>query len=123
MLFKSKHLNSCILSDNLSEAHKGLHSRTNTNLLEKVFPNFKGIDEKSLPFYEYSEKLNENQFLHKMRKAEFYGMMQKTLIKVDRMSMANSVEVRVPFLQRKFIEAALKIHPKLSLKKSQKNKF
>ncbi len=123
LLFKNKHLNSCILSNNLSKAHKGLHSRTNTILLEKVFPLIRDVDEKSLPFYEYSEKLTKNQFLHKMRKAEFYGMMQKTLTKVDRMSMANSIEVRVPFLQKKFIEAALKIHPKLSLKKTQKKQI
>ena len=120
LLFKNKHMNSCILSDTLSDAHKGLHSRTNTSILEKVFPSMVGIDEKTLPFYKYSEKLTKNQFLHEMRKAEFYGMMQKTLTKVDRMSMANSIEVRVPFLQKKVIEAALKIHPKLSLKKSQK---
>ena len=120
LLFKNKHMNSCILSDNLSDAHKALHSRTNTSILEKVFPSMLGIDEKTLPFYKYSEKLTKNQFLHEMRKAEFYGMMQKTLTKVDRMSMANSMEVRVPFLQKKVIEAALKIHPKLSLKKSQK---
>ena len=122
-LFKNKHMNSCILSETLSDAHKGLHSRTNTSILEKVFPSMLGIDEKTLPFYNYSEKLTKNQFLHEMRKTEFYGMMQKTLTKVDRMSMANSIEVRVPFLQKKFIEAALKIHPKLSLKKTQKKQI
>lgn len=123
LLFKNKHMNSCILSETLSDAHKGLHSRTNTSILEKVFPSMVGIDEKTLPFYNYSEKLTKNQFLHEMRKTEFYGMMQKTLTKVDRMSMANSIEVRVPFLQKKFIEAALKIHPKLSLKKTQKKQI
>jgi len=50
-------------------------------------------------------------------------MMQKTLTKVDRMSMANSIEVRVPFLQKKFIEAAMKIHPKLSFQKFQKKQI
>ena len=123
LLFKNKHMNSCILSDTLSDAHKGLHSRTNTSILEKVFPSIVGIDEKTLPFYKYSEKLTKNQFLHEMRKAEFYGMMQKTLTKVDRMSMANSIEVRVPFLQKKFIEAAMKIHPKLSFQKFQKKQI
>jgi len=123
LLFKNKHMNSCILSDTLSDAHKGLHSRTNTSILEKVFPSMVGIDEKTLPFYKYSEKLTKNQFLHEMRKAEFYGMMQKTLTKVDRMSMANSIEVRVPFLQKKFIEAAMKIHPKLSFQKFQKKQI
>ena len=123
LLFKNKHMNSSILSDTLSDAHKGLHSRTNTSILEKVFPSIVGIDEKTLPFYKYSEKLTKNQFLHEMRKTEFYGMMQKTLTKVDRMSMANSIEVRVPFLQKKFIEAAMKIHPKLSFQKFQKKQI
>lgn len=123
LIFKNKYINSCILADNLAQAHKELHSRTNSSILEKVFPSMVGTDEKTLPFYKYSEKLNKNQFLHEMRKAEFYGMMQKTLTKVDRMSMANSIEVRVPFLQKKVIEAALKIHPKLSLKKTQKKQI
>jgi asparagine synthase (glutamine-hydrolysing) len=49
-----------------------------------------------------------------MRSAEFYGMMQKTLRKVDLASMENSLEVRVPFLKKSFIEAALQIDPFLS---------
>lgn len=36
------------------------------------------------------------------------------MIKVDRMSMAHSVEVRVPFLKKTVIEACIKIHPNLS---------
>ena len=50
----------------------------------------------------------------KMRQAEFYGMMQKTLRKVDLASMENSLEIRVPFLQKSFIEAVLQIDPMLS---------
>jgi asparagine synthase (glutamine-hydrolysing) len=49
-----------------------------------------------------------------MRRAEFYGMMQKTLRKVDLASMENSLEVRVPFLKKSFIEAALQVDPFLS---------
>jgi asparagine synthase (glutamine-hydrolysing) len=49
-----------------------------------------------------------------MRRAEFYGMMQKTLRKVDLASMENSLEVRVPFLKKSFIEASLKCDPMLS---------
>ena len=40
--------------------------------------------------------------------------MQKTLRKVDLASMANSIEVRVPFLKKSFIEAALSLDPYLS---------
>ena len=38
--------------------------------------------------------------MHLIRKAEFYGMLQKTLAKLDRASMANSLEVRVPFSKK-----------------------
>ena len=43
-----------------------------------------------------------------IRKAEFYGMLQKTLAKIDRASMANSVEVRVPFLKKNLVEKVVK---------------
>jgi asparagine synthase (glutamine-hydrolysing) len=40
-------------------------------------------------------------------------MSECTLIKTDRMTMAASVEARVPFLDHKFVEQALRIHPRL----------
>ena len=41
-----------------------------------------------------------------LRWNEFYAHMQRTLIKVDRMSMAHSLEVRVPFLGKSVIDFA-----------------
>jgi asparagine synthase (glutamine-hydrolysing) len=58
-----------------------------------------------------------------MRHAEFYGMMQKTLRKVDLASMQNSVEVRVPFLQKNFIQASLQIDPLLNVSKKGKKEI
>jgi asparagine synthase (glutamine-hydrolysing) len=46
-------------------------------------------------------------------------MMQKTLRKVDLASMDNSLEVRVPFLQKKMIETSLQIDPLLSFGKNK----
>jgi len=45
--------------------------------------------------------------------------MQKTLRKVDLASMGNSLEVRVPFIDKQMIEASLKIDPLLSYGKNR----
>lgn len=55
---------------------------------------------------------NKHDLLQWLRFNEFYGHMQRILIKVDRMSMANSMEVRVPFLSKQSIRTALKFVPK-----------
>ncbi|NVK51421.1 MAG: asparagine synthase (glutamine-hydrolyzing) [Flavobacteriaceae bacterium] len=123
ILFRNKHINECMLSDELSSSHQGLHSRTREDNLNTIFPNLKNIKTKELPFYKYLENDSEIDFYNSMRKAEFYGMMQKTLTKVDRMSMANSIEVRVPFLKKSFVELAAKIHPNLSIKRGSKKQL
>lgn len=41
-----------------------------------------------------------------LRWNEFYGHLQRVLAKVDRMSMAHSLEVRVPFLSKRIIDFA-----------------
>ena len=114
LVFKNKHINGGILLPRLGASHQNLHSRFSENYINTIFPELKDIKSLQLEAYAYKDEKSELKMLHAMRKAEFYGMMQKTLIKVDRMSMANSVEVRVPFLKKSFIEASLKIHPNLS---------
>jgi asparagine synthase (glutamine-hydrolysing) len=53
--------------------------------------------------YTYNGSLNKTQVLQYLKKNEFYGHMQRILKKVDLMSMAHSLEVRVPFLDKKMI--------------------
>jgi asparagine synthase (glutamine-hydrolysing) len=113
-LFKNKHINSVILADSFGAAHQGLHSRMRGQWLDKLFPD---LINTSLPdqykTYKYNPA-NRDELLQSVRKAEFYGMMQKTLRKVDMASMHASLEVRVPFLKKSVIEGSLKFNAELS---------
>ena len=110
VLFKNKHINSNFLKHSQAFAHQSMHSRFNDEDLIRLF-GLDSIKQKDLPAYQYNDGKGELEILLHMQQAEFYDMMQKTLVKVDRMSMAHSIEVRVPFLKKSFIEAATAVHP------------
>ena len=112
---QNKRVNSVLLASSQRMAQQGLHSRFRKNWLNDIAP---GLSQISLPenynVYNYKNSKDIRQLLFNMRHAEFYGMMQKTLRKVDLASMENSLEVRVPFLDKNVIEAALMVDPLLS---------
>lgn len=111
----NKRVNSVLLSSTQRMAQQGLHSRFRKNWLDEIAPDLSKISlPESYNVYTYENSKDIRQLLSNMRYAEFYGMMQKTLRKVDLASMENGLEVRVPFLDKNVIEAALKIDPLLS---------
>ncbi len=113
-VFKNRHINSVILADSFGTAHQSLHSRMHEKWLNKLFPDLANIHlPEQYQTYKY-DPANRDELLQSVRKAEFYGMMQKTLRKVDMASMHASLEVRVPFLKKSVIEGSLKFDAQLS---------
>lgn len=82
----------------------------------QIFPD---VLDKVVPDTTFSKELNElynmentnskQKLLEALRFNEFYAHLQRVLIKVDRASMANSLEVRVPFLDKESIDFSWKM--------------
>lgn len=115
LLTDNQTINSACLFPLSSEAHFNLQSRFDLNLMNSLFPELKNI---KIPIdktvYNYENLKNEKELIQFMRYSEFYGMMQKTLTKIDLASMHNSLEVRVPFLKKQFIKDSLMLNPYLN---------
>ena len=110
LTLNSSYINDCILYKSPGEAHFGLNSRFPDDILNNVTPNLKKITfPEEYKNYSYTSPNDINELFHRIRKAEYYGMMQKTLAKVDRASMAHGLEVRVPFLKKTMIEKVISL--------------
>lgn len=75
------------------------------------------IDNDSLNFYgRYFDSCISDDFINRCICVDIKGVLQNDyLTKIDRMSMANSLEVRVPFLDHKLLEFAVSISSKFKL--------
>jgi asparagine synthase (glutamine-hydrolysing) len=83
--------------------------------LDAVFPNINFSSELKT-VYQFKGKSSKQNALHYLKKNEFFAHMQKVLRKVDLMSMANSLEVRVPFLDKEIINFSNTINPEYGIK-------
>jgi asparagine synthase (glutamine-hydrolysing) len=120
----NKKFNSLLLTGRQGSAHESLHSRFPDEWIHQIFPDLRRVHlPEKWDLYAYDNRRDIRRLLFQMRKAEFYGMMQKTLRKVDLASMENSLEVRVPFLKKGFIEMANGFDPFLSFGEGQKKKL
>ncbi len=92
---------------NLGDWYFAKHCRLGERDLETVIPDLGGFPTDFTLFqFEGSEAGPTAQWL---RWNEFSGHLSMVLQKVDRASMYNSVEVRVPFLDREVIDVALRV--------------
>lgn len=71
----------------------------------------------TIPFYERIQQLDE---VTKMQYIDIQTWLRgDILVKADRMTMAHSLELRVPFLDKEVFKVASNLHPSLKITKSQ----
>lgn len=101
----------------IGAANKQFHSYINDSIISEL------LSEVELP-----EPLNElfsfsgselAPALNHLRRNEFYVHLQRVLAKVDRMSMANGLEVRVPLLDLEVMNLVEQIKPELTEKHNE----
>jgi asparagine synthase (glutamine-hydrolysing) len=101
--------------------------------LKFAYFNIVGDYENALSIYKSSENRtgkilnsyfhNENDVFDNIFKFEYENFLQKNLNYLDRMSMANSIESRVPFLDHRLIEFAYSLPLKYKLSRFGKTKL
>ena len=97
--------------ENLGEANMLFHSYINSKQIKEYTGNYQ-LSERTLDGYRFNGT-TASISLDYLRKNEFYFHLQKILVKVDRMSMANSLEVRVPLLDKEVIKATENLYSEL----------
>jgi asparagine synthase (glutamine-hydrolysing) len=104
--------------ENIGHAYRLKHRQIPEDWLNRIFPDFAGWPDDFAVFtYIGTEPTRTAQWL---RWNEFVSHLTMVLLKVDRGSMYNSLEVRVPLLDRQVIEAATRVDWRSCLDLDQK---
>jgi asparagine synthase (glutamine-hydrolysing) len=96
----------------LGKANFEFQSYNCSNAINSLFNQSPNISDELKLGYEFDTR-SKVEGLNYLRHNEFYNHLQKVLIKVDRMSMANGLEVRVPLLGKEMLKLAEQIQPEL----------
>ena len=96
-----------LLMGSLGECHRSMHTHLPETLLKEIFPSLPPWPSES-DAYAY-DGCDPDRIAQLSRWNEFVYHLTMVLMKVDRASMYNSLEVRVPLLDREVIEVASKI--------------
>jgi asparagine synthase (glutamine-hydrolysing) len=89
---------------NLQEFWMWKHIKLPKEVLNSIFK--QDFSAELMNLYRLGHKNKRSKLQNFLKWNEFYGHMQRILIKVDRTSMRNSLEVRVPFLDKHVIDEA-----------------
>lgn len=93
------------------------HSHNSTEMLKQCcaadHQAFAGLDH-----YQFNGN-SRLETLNFLQRNEFFSHLQRVLIKVDRTSMGNGLEVRVPFLDERILRLSEQIIPEMGLRHNQ----
>jgi asparagine synthase (glutamine-hydrolysing) len=103
--------------DSLGAANRSFHSYISPTDIFSLTGKY-SISEETIGGYD-CDAFSGRKSLNYLRKNEFYFHLQKILVKVDRMSMGNALEVRVPLLDEKVIEFSEKYYSRLGSEHSE----
>jgi asparagine synthase (glutamine-hydrolysing) len=102
-----------VIYDKVSEWALGKQLYLPQNLLDSIVPDTLFSIELKTKFDTLDKSSKDSlKLFSALKKNDFYTHMQRVLIKVDRASMGNSLEVRVPFLAKKIIKHGFSSGPK-----------
>jgi len=102
-----------VIYDKVSEWALGKQLYLPQNLLDSIVPDTLFSIELKTKFDTLDNSSKDSlKLFSALKKNDFYTHMQRVLMKVDRASMGNSLEVRVPFLAKKIIKHGFSSAPK-----------